>query len=566
MADSTQGTSSEDSTYRRRRRSVAQMRGNTPRPPTAEQVVAGRRPPTPRRPRPSIPSPATPSYSLFPAPSNPPVSKPLPPLPPHARTRRAPSKSSNGSVSTSVNEPSIFSQSSRETSDPDREDGGPRPPRTPKTAPSPPTPMGPGWPLQEPAPKTQSSSNSVRVVPRRRMALKDKPKDPCVYYLDTSCTSSILASKHGSNHVTFWNVATGEPIKTVKISSYTQASSRGREYFIRSHAILSESCTLAAIATGFGNNIEVWNFAKGKQLQSIDGADRWATVRADLFDCAWPPLAIYRGDTATKVIELYASRRDKKKPFTKACTIDLQRAGLPFVLQYPELAYSATAPLLVAAGGPRPARVGQPPPQRETLLVAWELSADGVGPTGAPYKVVTPWQHTELDTALPCSLAVYGSVVVSIWIPATVRAVPIPASRGGQGYNLISVPVPHRHVLVWDFSANSTRTFPIPNTTAAVSPDCRYVAYCDGTGIEHGARGTLAILDALTGRQIWCWPDPDATATDAGRKPGFEQWDDLSRITELSFSDDGGRLFVGDSEGGVCVYDIREGGDERGGP
>ncbi len=191
--------------------------------------------------------------------------------------------------------------------------------------------------------------------------------------------------------------------------------------------------------------------------------------------------------------------------------------------------------------------------------MAWDVTPGPNGISSTPYKIVKPWQHAELDTALPCNLAAYGSSVVSIWIPAGVRAVPVNQLRGGHGFTLLPVPVPNRHVLVWDFSANSTRTFSIPNTTSAVSPDCRFVAYCDATGTEHGARGTLAILDALTGRRLWCWPDPDASAADNAYRPGFEQLDELGRVTELAFSDDGGLLFVGDSDGAVCVYHIREG-------
>jgi len=164
---------------------------------------------------------------------------------------------------------------------------------------------------------------------------------------------------------------------------------------------------------------------------------------------------------------------------------------------------------------------------------------------------------------------------VSIWIPASYRAVPVPASRGGQGYNLQPVKVTSRYVLVWDFSANLTRTFRIPNAISCVSPDCRYVAYCDARGTEGGARGTLVILDATTGKQLWyvprrecenrskadpcrCWPDPEAGIMDSGPRPGFEQLERLGKVTELSFAADGGFLFVGDLEGNIGVYEIRE--------
>ncbi|KAL2125812.1 hypothetical protein VTI74DRAFT_2629 [Chaetomium olivicolor] len=154
---------------------------------------------------------------------------------------------------------------------------------------------------------------------------------------------------------------------------------------------------------------------------------------------------------------------------------------------------------------------------------------------------------------------------VSIWIPASYRVIPIPTERGGGGYNLVPVSVPYRHVLVWDFSVNSTKTFRIPNATSCVSPDCRFVAYCDARGVESGARGCLALLDAMTGRQLWCWPDPEGgMAENAAGRPGFEQLGNLSKVTEMCFSADGGFLFVGDSEGGIGVFEVREGGGPGG--
>jgi len=393
-------------------------------------------------------------------------------------------------------------------------------------------------------------------VPWKTLLTNDaKVKIPSVFYTDVSSTSATLASKHGNNIIKIWSTASGTVVNTLKVSCYTTAQARSREYFVRSHAILSEPSSMLAIATGFGDTLEIWDWAKKKKLQTIDNADRWASVRSSIYESTWSPLVTYRG--TQDIIELYSASHSKK-PFSKARVIQLRNAGLPILPKYPELAFSATGPLLVAASGPRPPRPGHPPPKHETLLVAWDVRDDEALGSSAPYKFVTPWQHPELDTALPSGLATYGSVAVSIWIPASYEAVPVPASRGGQGYNLVPVAVRSRHVLVWDFSASSTKTFAIPNVISCVSSDCRFVAYCDTRSVNMGGRGCLVILDAMTGAQLWQWPDPEA-GLDAlkGSRSGFEQLEDLSKVTDLSFSVDGGFMFVGDVEGGIGVYEVR---------
>jgi hypothetical protein len=406
--------------------------------------------------------------------------------------------------------------------------------------------------------EAHNSSSPVTLVPWKQLESDEKSsknKDQSVYFFDISTTSATLASKHGNNIIRIWSVGSGEVQNNIKVSCYTTAQPRSREYFVRSHAILSEPSNLIAIATGFGDSLEIWDWGRKKKLQTIDGAERWAAVRSNIMEAGWCTLATYHGDKDK--LDLYASTRSYKKPFKKSHTIDLAASNLPVLPKYPELAFSATGPLLVTASGPRPPRVGHPPPERETLLVAWEIHDSA--PANTPYKVVAPWQHSELDTALPSGLATYGSVAVSIWIPAGYRAVPVPAARGGNGYNLAPVPVPYRHVLVWDFSAASTKTFSIPNCTSCVSPDCRFVAYCDARGVESGARGCLAVLDAMTGRMLWCWPDPDAGPAESGLLPQkMGQLEDLSKITEMCFSADGGFLFIGDCEGGIGVFEVRE--------
>ncbi|KAK5994853.1 hypothetical protein PT974_03239 [Cladobotryum mycophilum] len=484
-------------------------------------------------------------YSLYPAPS-----KPLPPLPnsPARPSMRVPSRESSDRSSLSTNR---SSQASAITSGPD----------APSVSQSPPPPRKTQFfhrPLDLPPARNhlKPAARTAEVVFWKLMQSEDK-KVTSVFYLDMSSSLSTLASKHGNNIIKIWSTAGGTVQHVIKFSSYTSAQSRSREYLIRSHAIVSEPSNLIAIATRFGRSIEVWNWAKKKCLQTIDNADRWTSAQVESYDGPLSSFAIYHCDNSA--IDLYTATREKK-PFTKMRTIDMTKADLPFVPQYPELALSTTSPLVVVAAGPRPPRQGHPPPERETLLVAWETPDNGV-PSNKPYRVARPWQHTELDTAIPCDLVTYGSAVVSIWIPATFRAVP--AVNGSGGYNLAHVPVPYRYVLVWDLAANSTRTFGIPNTTSCVSPDCRFVAYCHSSGTEIGARGCLVILDVMTGKDVWSWPDPEALAIDSGPKQGFEQFDDLSRVTELHFSADGKFLNVGDIDGNIGMYEVREQSGDR---
>ncbi|KAK3349268.1 hypothetical protein B0T25DRAFT_238050 [Lasiosphaeria hispida] len=533
--------------------------------PTSRGLPFGRREKAERRPsRASTTGSA--GFSLYPAPSKPPgmALPPVPTIPKNAR-RISSRGSADGSDVASSSDVSRYSQcSTRTTSNQDRTSISTLP-----TSPPPPIPTSPYSTRHAPyedrptkPPHAQSTAAPIDLAAWKVLSARNEKgvKDPAIYSFDVSTSATTLASKHGNNLIKVWSVGSGTVQNTIKISCYTTAQARSREYFVRSHAILSEPTTMMAIATGFGDTLEIWDWAKKKKLQAIDKADRWAAVRSNVYESAWAPLVIYRGDNDT--LELYSATH-AKKPFRKSRTIELRRAGLPVLPKYPELAFSATSPLLVTASGPRPPRLGHPPPERETLLVAWEIhNQEPDTPNGVvssePYRVVAPWQHPELDTALPSGLATYGSVAVSIWIPASYRAVPVPAARGGQGFNLQPVPVNSRHVMIWDFSANSTRTFRIPNAISCVSPDCRYVAFCDTRGTESGARGCMVILDAMTGKQLWCWPDPEASAGDSGPKQGFEQLERLGKVTELSFAADSGFLFVGDVEGSIGVYEIRE--------
>lgn len=374
--------------------------------------------------------------------------------------------------------------------------------------------------------------------------MAEKRKNNGVFYLDISTPGSTVATKHGNSSIKFWNVESGIVQSTVKFSSYTEARCRSRDYLIRSHAILSDSSKLAAIATRFGRSIEIWNWEKRKKLQLIDEADRWAAGRFESYDSGWSPLAAYRGEDA--VIDLYAATNRDKKPFAKVRTIDLRKSGLPFIPQYPELAISPTSPLLVAASGPRTPRAGRPPPDREVLLVAWEIH-DYRDVTNEPHRVVRPSQHKEIDTAIPCSLLTYGNLVVSIWIPANHRVVTQTATNSELEYKLTANTVRFKHVLVWDLSENSTRSYSIPNTMACISPDCRFLAYCDVAE----RRNKLAILDATTGDELWF-------VGGEGNLKSLENFADLSTVTELAFSADGKALAISDMEGNTTIYDVRE--------
>ncbi|OAQ87676.1 WD40 repeat-like-containing domain [Purpureocillium lilacinum] len=501
--------------------------------------------------RPSIPrAPSVGStYSIFPPPT-----KPLPPIPMKGRrAARAPSQDSFDKSSASGDR---YSRSSIATSNPDTAptqtlsyiSDTQQAPNAINTA------RQRSIPEVKPSKASIASTTSFDLGFDKQIVSDDKRINNSVFYLDVSPASKILASKHGNNILKLWDLETGALENSIKFTSYTEAQSRSRDYLIRSHSIVSEASNLVAIATRFGRTIEIWNWGKKKCLQTIDDADRWTAASTEAYGGGCSPLAVYRGDDSR--IDIFTATQDKK-PFAKQRSIDLKQANLPFVPQYPELALSATSPLLVAAAGPRPPRRGQPPPDKETLLVAWDTNTDGYG-SNKPFRVARPWQHEEIGTAIPCDLCAYGSVVVSIWIPAGFRAVPVPPSRDGTGFKLVPVKVPSRYVLVWDLSANSTHTFAIPNCAACISPDCRYVAYCHASGTGIGARGCVCVLDVVDGREVWCWPDKDALAIDSGPKPGFEQFNDLSSVSELAFSADGRSLIMADRNGRIGVYNVRE--------
>ncbi|KAH8778576.1 hypothetical protein F5883DRAFT_639074 [Diaporthe sp. PMI_573] len=544
-------------------------------------------------------------YSLFPSP---PPTKSLPPLPPpkspyrrkgvSASTNQVPSipvKSRSRAASETayeLNRDSKFSSLSEAASNRYSTSSSlTKPPvRSSSHAYEP--------PLASPKPTVSTLSEEIglEIVPSRRLEPTDKESAHGVYSIDTSPTSTVLASRHGKTHVNLWDLTSGcDLITTIKVSSNVQAQPRSRENFIRSHAILSETLNLVVITSGFGHTLEIHNWAKRKKVQSISDAYRWAYARQAQYECY--PLAAYREEKDT--IDLFPSSPPaSKKPFGKPRSIELRKAGLPFLPKLPELAYSATGPLLVAAAGPRPPRPNCPPPEHAALLMAWRLddggSDGGAGPANRPYKFLMPnrKKHPELENSLALSLVTYGSVAVSVWIPAKFRTI----GRPGM-WQVEPTVVTDRVVLVWDFSTDKTTTYKIPDALNCVSPDCRFVAYCDpGTAQRQGA---LAVLDAMSGRELWrlgssgnsgigngkggggsgtAWDGRSVSSRRSGRSSqksgrsseagevptppagGLEQLGgDLGKVTELAFSGDGGRLFIGDINGGVGVYDIREG-------
>ncbi|KAK4196689.1 hypothetical protein QBC40DRAFT_268286 [Triangularia verruculosa] len=421
--------------------------------------------------------------------------------------------------------------------------------------------------LAIPTPAKHSGHQSrIEVVPERH--LTDKGKSSQILHIDTSPANMFVATKHDPKIVKIWSISKNAVHSTIKITSYVQPQVRSREYFIRSHAILSENATLIGITTHFGLTLEIWNFCKGgtsaKKVQVIDEAHRWAASKRDAYHTDYAPLVVYRpkGDRIDRFF--LARHPSAKKPFWEDSThsIELLKAELPFVPKFPELTFSSDSPFLVAAAGPRP---GDAPRAHATILIAWlmkptsdhKLRARTPNATVTslededrhkPYRVNIP-EYPALQTALPASLIAHGSLAVSIWIPANHTDVAVP---GGK-YRRHPVPAPERFVVVWDLPANATRIFAIPNVQACISPNCKYVAYCDANA------GQFVIIEVDTAEEIWKWPDSGKGKDFAGFGAQFE---DLHKVTVFEFSPDGKMLVVGDDKGSLGVYEVKK-GEER---
>ncbi len=135
-------------------------------------------------------------------------------------------------------------------------------------------------------PVSAAQANSIDIIPARYFLDKDKPHN--IYLIDVSPSSSVVASKHGNNVIKIWSLMLGSLQTSIKFSSYVNAQVRSREYFIRSHAVLSESATLIGITAGFGQSLEVWNWTK---LQAPAGYRRGASVGCDAGRCLPQQLA-----------------------------------------------------------------------------------------------------------------------------------------------------------------------------------------------------------------------------------------------------------------------------------
>ncbi|EAQ83458.1 hypothetical protein CHGG_09862 [Chaetomium globosum CBS 148.51] len=221
-------------------------------------------------------------------------------------------------------------------------------------------------PFVVPAPTQRSPHQpGIEVIPKRHLTDKDKSSE--ILHIDTSPTASYVATKHSNKLVKIWSIPKNALHGTIKITSYVQPRVRSREYFIRSHAILSENATLIGITTHFGLTLEIWNFAKGgsgaKKVQVIEEAHRWAASQRDAFHNDYAGLAVYRPKN-DRIDRFFLSRHpNSKTPFREDPnhSIELRKSNLPFLPKFPELAYSSDSPILIAAASPRP---GDPsPPQ-----------------------------------------------------------------------------------------------------------------------------------------------------------------------------------------------------------
>ncbi|KAH6615822.1 hypothetical protein B0J18DRAFT_403090 [Chaetomium sp. MPI-SDFR-AT-0129] len=429
----------------------------------------------------------------------------------------------------------------------------------PPVWPEPPVRPSPAVPeIPQPEPETR-----IEIVPKHY--LTDKIKASEILYIDTSPMSRYISTKHSNKLVKIWSTHTKALHTTIKTTSYVQPRPRSREYFVRSHAILSEQNSLIGITTHFGLTLEIWDFSKpgtgnAKKVQTIDEAHRWAASPRDAVHNNHAGLAVYR-PKYDRIDCFFLSRHPgAKTPFCSdpSLGIELQKANLPFLPTFPELAYSSDPnnPILVAAAGPRP---GDPPRANGTILVAWQLKPVGAdklvhSPTTPqsssspssnedrhkPYRVCVP-DHPALRTALPASLVVHGQTAVSIWIPASNPTSPTAGDAA----------VPPRLLLLWDLPTNTTRLFPIPggNAQVAVAPDCGRLVYYDA---RNDKEGEVVVLDLKVD-----FGSGSTGPTAQGQGGGVNGRRDTSAgksPTALGFSADGKMLLVGDTSGSVGVY------------
>ncbi|KAK4161792.1 hypothetical protein QBC43DRAFT_217139 [Cladorrhinum sp. PSN259] len=420
--------------------------------------------------------------------------------------------------------------------------------------------------LAVPAPAKHTPNHDLCAITPSRHLTEPKGKAGDIVHIDISPASQFIATRHAKT-VKIWSIPKSNIHSTIKITSYVQPQVRSREYYIRSHAILSENATLIAIASHFGITLDIYNFAKGgtssKKLQVIEEAHRWAASQRDAYQTDFAPLVVYRpkGD---RIDRFFLARNPAaKKPFWEDSmhSIELAKSELPFIPKFPELAFSSDSPFLVAAAGPRP---GDPPRAHATILVAWhmkpvsdtKLLARSPNATVTsledpdrhkPYRYNVP-EYPALQSALPAALAARGNLAVSIWIPANHSDIPM----AGNKFRRNPLPAPERYVVVWDLPANKTKIFGIPNVQACISPDCRMVAYCDANA------GRFVIVDVETAEEVWRYPD--VWIKESGFVSYGQQLENLHKVNVFEFSADGTSLVVGDSAGRLGVYEVKLGG------
>ncbi|VUC29136.1 unnamed protein product [Clonostachys rosea] len=352
--------------------------------------------------------------------------------------------------------------------------------------------------------------------------------------MDISHNGSVVAIKHANYSLQFWNIASGALQTTVDVPTYIDAGKRARDTYEVGHSLISDSAKLAAIITNFGRTLEIWNWAKKKKLQTIDDqVDRWAADKFESYSSTWNPLAVYKARPC--VIDVYTAA-PSKKPYAKVRIIDLRKAEFPYVPQQLELAIVPSSHLLVAAIGPKSAKAGQPPPDREIMLVAWDIS-DYREVSHVPRHFVRPLHHSEIELAVPTVLVGYENTVISIWVPPSHCVYREAHPRTGlPEWKLSSVVESKRHVLVWDLSGNITHVYQVPNTVTCVSGDCRFVAY---SSIAYG-QTRIVIADAKSGTEL-----QSIQEIISGRA-----------VTELAFSRDAKLLMVGDADGNTNVFEV----------
>ncbi|CAH0058217.1 unnamed protein product [Clonostachys solani] len=460
--------------------------------------------------------------SLYPPPVKPLPSIPLSPSRSHSNRQGAPSI-----IAPSTMDSEVSSLSSTTYSSP-----------TDRTSTSPsrlPAIFSHRAPSNPPTSPRKAPQIDVEVIFWKELGIVGKRKGLSkVKAMDVSHNGSVVAIKHANYSLQFWHIASGALQTTIEVPTYIDAGKRARDTYEVGHMLISDSVKLAAIITNFGRTLEIWNWAKKKKVQTIDDqVDRWAADRFESYSSTWNPLAVYKARPC--VIDVYTAA-PSKKPYAKVRIIDLRKAEFPYVPQQLELAIVSSSHLLVAAIGPKSAKAGQPPPDREIMLVAWDIS-DYREVSHAPRHFVRPLHHAEIELAVPTILVGHENTVISVWVPPSHNVYREAHPRTGlPEWKLSSVAGSTRHVLVWDLSGNITHVYQVPNTVTCVSGDCRFVAY---SSIAYG-QTRIAISDAKSGKEV-----QSIQEIISGRI-----------VTELAFSRDSKLLMVGDADGNTNVFEV----------